>query len=348
MRALGLVLVLVLAGCSVDPPHDDPTTAVPTPPTTVAPPVPTATPEPSPTPEPEPRTCARGVRYADVLGPRPRVVGRAAGPVLRKSRVAGAVCAAYWVPHLDDYFTPQSLEIAGNVAYVGGYRWSRNISRRPCQIAVMDTRNGRVLAFVKKFQAPVYGPEPTYCRHAGGMELTSHGLWVAELERLWLLDPAKLGTGDPVIRVWRLDRSVRGATMLIHGNRLGFGSYRAASQGRLVWFDLDQVLAPGRTLLKTPVAVQAVPVRLQGITSTSRGLWFSSSDAHCANLDPPGRRPVTFVHGAEDVEIVGEDLWTVSEAGVRAYLHGRDRIVPSLLRLDKAAVLAGPPATCTW
>ncbi|MET3963256.1 hypothetical protein ABIE44_003190 [Marmoricola sp. OAE513] len=349
---LGLALVALLAGLLVGCGGEPSRNAVPAPSTNAGPgepaPTPTQRSTQAPTgqsdPDPAPTRRCGGVSYGDVLGPKPKL-GHAK---LRKTRVMPAVCAAYWAPHLDDYFTPQALEIQGDLAYVGGYKWNRSVSRRPCQIAVIDTRTGRTLAFVKKFQAPVYGPTPTYCRHGGGMDMDSHGLWVAELERLWLLDPAKLGKGDPVLRVWRLDKRVRGATVLIDGNRIGFGSYRPASTGKLRWFSVADVLRPGRTLISGPASVERVPVRLQGISSTDKGLWFSSSDAHCASLKAPGHKPVTFVHGAEDVEIRGPDLWTVSEAGVKAYLHGRDPIVPSLLRLDKRAVLAGGAPTCRW
>ncbi|MCZ4497922.1 MAG: hypothetical protein JWQ74_475 [Marmoricola sp.] len=343
-----LALVLVLAGCatatspgtvagpsSTSPSPTSPSPASPSP----------ASPSPTSTSSPVGERC-NGIRYDDVLGPRPDL----SGPPLRVTKVSRAICAGYWAPHLDDYFTPQSLEISGTTAYVGGYRWSRDVSTRPCQIAVIDTRTGRTTAFVAKFQAPVYGPKPTYCRHAGGMELTRDGLWVAELQRLWLLDPAKLGKGDPVIRVWKLDRTVRGATVLVSGRRIGFGSFRAARPGKLVWFDLADVLAPRRTRLDRSFAdaVRRVPTRLQGITSTAGGLWATSSSSHCAELRAPGRGPVAFVHGAEDLEVVGRYLWTVSEAGVKAYLHGRDPIVPSLVRLDTAKVLAGKRHTCGW
>ncbi|MGO4256710.1 hypothetical protein [Marmoricola sp. RAF53] len=286
-----------------------------------------------------------GVSFADVRGPAPAL----AHPPLEGYPAAPAVCAAYWVPQVDRWFTPQSLEVRGTTAYVGGYRWRRALGPRPCQIAVVDTRTGRTTAFVRKFEAPVYGPEPTYCRHAGGMELTRHGLWVAEFERLWLLDPARLGRGDPVIRVWRLAAPVRAGTMLVSGNRLGLASYVPNRPGRLWWFDLDHVLAPGTTLLDRPVAVRKVPARLQGVTSgQGGGLWSSSSRTHCGALKAPGRAPVSFVPGGEDIELVGPDIWTVSEAGTRPYLDDGERVVPALLRLDRRSVLAGPRAHCAW
>ena len=117
------------------------------------------------------------------------------------------------------------------LAYVGGYRWAPTYGPRPCQIAVVDLRSGRVRTFVERFEAPVYGPDPTYCRHGGGLERTREGLWVAETERLWLLDPARLGKGDPVLRVWRLDKAVKGSTLAIARGRMVFGGYRSDAPG---------------------------------------------------------------------------------------------------------------------
>jgi hypothetical protein len=50
---------------------------------------------------------------------------------------------------------------------------------------------------------------------------------------------------------------------------------------------------------------------------------------------------VPFVPGAEDVEFVGRDLWTVSESGAEPYVDPDEPTVPMLLRLDRRAVLAG-------
>lgn len=285
-----------------------------------------------------------GVAFDEVRGRAPAL----AKPPLAEYPASSAVCAAYWLPQVDRWFVPQSLEVRGTTAYVGGYRWRRELGRRPCQIAVLDTRTGRVTAFVARFEAPVYRPEPTYCRHAGGLELTREGLWVAEYERLWLLDPAKLGKGDPVLRVWRLAKPIRAGTMVVSGDRLGLADYVRSGPGKLWWFDLKEVLAPGRTLLDRPDGSESVAQRLQGVTPGDGGLWFSSSDTHCAALTTPVRSPVAFVPGAEDIEIVGPDIWTVSESGTRPYLEAHEHVVPALLRLERRRVMAGPRAECSW
>ena len=299
--------------------------------------------------EPDPTEAGsgrcHGVGYGEVRGTAPEV----GGAELTDYPAASAVCAAYWLPQVDDLFVPQALEVRDTVAYVGGYRWAPTYGPRPCQIAVVDLRSGRVRTFVEMFEAPVYGPDPTYCRHGGGMERTRAGLWVAETERLWLLDPARLGKGDPVLRVWRLDKAVKGSTLAIARGRMVFGGYRSGRPGRLTEFRVSDVLADGVDDLvvddagptdATPVRRGAGRARLQGITFGPGGLWFSSSSTRCGELEGPDGT-VPFVPGAEDVEFVGRNVWTVSESGARPYLDPDEHTVPMLLRLDRRAVLAG-------
>jgi hypothetical protein len=284
------------------------------------------------------------VSFGQVRGPRPAYVR---GP-LQRFPAERAVCAAYWLPRADRFFVPQSLEIDGTTAYVAGYRWHRTFGKRPCQIAVVDTRTGRTTAFVKRWAAPVYRPEPTFCRHAGGMEMTREGLLVEETQRLWLLDPNRLGKRDPVLRVWRLPAYVRGSTLVVAGDRLGIGTYRARSPGPVWWFRLSDMMAPGVAALGSPVRRTQAPTALQGMGRGPGGVWFSSSNTRCGMLTGPRGGVAGFVPGAEDVEFRGPDLWTVSEASAKPYLGRNERPVPFLLRLDASRLLSGERSGCSW
>jgi hypothetical protein len=285
-----------------------------------------------------------GVDYNDVRGKEPKL----ARSPLQDYPAAKAVCAAYWIPQVDQYFVPQALEVDGRTAYVGGYHWVKSFGKRPCQIAVVNLRTGAVKAFVAKFEAPVYDSLPTYCRHGGGMELTKDGLWVSEHARLWLLDPKKLGHGDPVKRVWRLEAPVVGSTVVITNGRLGLSATSLHGRSRMTWFRLADVLESGTTHLRHPIGTGPVPPRMQGMTADRAGVWFSSSRTHCAALRPPGKRAVSFVPGAEDIELVGHNIWTVSESGSKLYLDSDEDVVPMLLKLDRRTVLKGPTAHCDW
>ncbi|RYP88976.1 hypothetical protein EKO23_00630 [Nocardioides guangzhouensis] len=297
-----------------------------------------------PATEAEAARC-HGVRFDEVRGRAPR----AGAPELASYPADGSVCAAYWLPHVDRWFVPQALEVDGATAYVGGYRWARAYGDRPCQVAVLDLRTGKVRAFVERFAAPVYRPTPTFCRHGGGLEATAEGLWVVEAERLWLLDPERLGArGDLVLRVWRLDRSVKGSTLAIGDGRLAIGSFRARGPARVVRFRVADVLADGvddlrlrgdATDARAVGRRRALP-RLQGLTWARGGLWSSVSRTACGELVAPDGRRHAFVPGGEDVELVGRDIWTVSESGTRPYLDPREPVVPAVLRLDRAAVMS--------
>ncbi len=66
-----------------------------------------------------------------------------------------------------------------------------------------------MLAYGDIFRGP---GSQEFCRHGGGIALSTHGLWLAGAGRLWLLDPALLGTGDEVLRIWVVDDSIRAST----------------------------------------------------------------------------------------------------------------------------------------
>lgn len=292
-----------------------------------------------------------GVDLAQVHGSPP-----VADRPLRDFPAAAAVCEAWWIPAMAGTFVPQGLEVDGDLAYVSGYRVAA-LGRRACQVVVLDLTDGRQVARVRRFEAPVYAAEPTYCRHGGGNELTDEGLWIAGGQVLWLLDPARIRDGgQPVVRAWRLEDGLMGSTLAIHGGELVIGTYRAGGRGRWFGYDLAGLLAPGVSALGTgsPGAGRATPARrgrvdarLQGLTLTPRGRWQVSSRISCGLLDAPGPgTPVDFVPGAEDLEVVGADVWTVSEASAPPYVDlGDDALVPALLRLDRRA-LAGGPASC--
>jgi hypothetical protein len=91
---------------------------------------------------------------------------------------------------------------------------------------------------------------------------------------------------------------------------------------------------------------RALP-RLQGLTWARGGLWSSVSRTTCGELVAPDGTRHAFVPGAEDVELVGRDVWTVSESGTRPYLDADEPVVPALVRLDRAGVLSRP-SRCTF
>jgi hypothetical protein len=294
----------------------------------------------------------RGVSYDGVRGTEPDLMR----PPLRKYAATPAVCAAYWIPQVDDAFIPQALALgtsstgttstgAVSKVFVGGYHWYPTYGNRPCQIAILNPSTGAVTAFAKRFTTTINGTS-TFCRHGGGLELDEHGLWLLETRRLWLLDPDALTTSRAVKRVWSLPTGVRGSTLVIAGNRLGIGSYKEDRRGRLWWFDKSRVVQAGRQTLPAPTSSRLAPVKLQGLGDGPGGIWTNASSTHCAELREPGRAARDFVPGSEDLEFRGQDIWTVSESATRAYLDAHELVVPQVLRVDLSQTRALPRVNC--
>ena len=135
-----------------------------------------------------------------------------------------------WLPHTSRWFVPQALVLDGDTAWVSGYRWNRDVADRPCRLLRVQLATGKVLLDETPLVGTAGDSKPTFCRHGGGLVKDRHGLWIAELERLWLVDPARVGTGrSPVLRMWRVHRPVHGSTAVLRGDRIGLGHF---SRGR--------------------------------------------------------------------------------------------------------------------
>lgn len=299
--------------------------------------------------------CAR-LRFDDVRGPVPSYVGT------RLARFAndGAMCRGLWLPTADRWFVPQGLALDGRTAWVSGYRWRRAYGDRPCRLLHVDLATGRLLASTDRLTGSAGGRRATFCRHGGALSLDRHGLWVGEADRLWLVDPARVGHGDPVLRVWRTARPVKGSALLDGaGGELALVSFADAGPGRSRWYAERDLLADGVTTLvggrprrpgqagttHTSSAVR----RVQGVTRTRAGVWSTSSVSTCGMLLTPGGRRIAFGPGAEDLELDGRGrLWAVLESGARSYQRDGRPLVPMLAQFDVRALLDGEPETCTW
>ncbi len=287
-------------------------------------------------------------------GPRPGYGPRRLGPFTGER----AVCAAYWLPALDQRFVPQALAVDGGTVWVGGYRWSRQHGVRLCAIVRLDRTTGRPLATEWLVTGAVGGRDPRLCRHGGGLALTDEGLWLVETRRLWLLDPDLVGTGtNPVRRGWLLQEPLRGSVLVEGDGELGLGAFSRTRRTAVHWFRTADLLASGALDLavtaRTPVHVAAArrtsaPSWLQGGDVGRGGTWLTRSTTRCGVIVAPGGRRVAAPAGIEDLELVGRDLWAVSESGAKPYQQRGGRpLVPMVLRLDADAVLGGPRTPCT-
>lgn len=295
-----------------------------------------------------------GVTYDEVRGARPHY-----GPgELGSFPGERAVCAAYWLPGADQRFVPQGLAVDRTSVWVGGYQWSRRHDLRLCGVVRVDRRTGRTLARQRLVTGAVGSRDPRVCRHGGGLALTTHGLWLLETRRLWLLDPGLVGTGaDPVLRGWLLLEPLRGSVLVEADGTLGVGGFSRSGRSSVHWFDLEELLAPGVLDLAVEARaagqlaadrVTSAPSLLQGGDVGPRGTWLTRSSTRCGVLVAPRGRRVAAPPGIEDVELDGRDLWAVSESGARTYQQRGGRpMLPMVLRMDARAVLAGARPSCS-
>jgi hypothetical protein len=177
----------------------------------------------------------------------------------------------------------------------------------------VDLRTGALLAYMPRISGSVAGRPEAYCHHGGGLARTPDGLWVLKTKRLWLLDPHLVKTGrDPVVKVWFIEKPLRGSVLVTAGEELGVGEFREDRHGDIHWFRYEDIEAPGVTTLVRHGArrtARQVPARrvipapryLQGAAtvpahsaagnSTASGTWFVSSNTRCGVLHRPKRQP---------------------------------------------------------
>ena len=184
------------------------------------------------------------------------------------------------------------------------------------------------------------------------MVADEHGVWLAETQRLWLLDPATL---EPK-RGWALAEPVRGSfAVLDDDGRLGLGRFRADNPARLWWFDVDAMLASTAYELDEGDAVDAVriPPDTQGalwaeLGGVGPGLWLARSNTSCGVLVGPDGRSRAFVPGAEGMALTGPDqLWVVSESGSRLYQDKGRPMTPHLARFDTSGITEWQEPACS-
>lgn len=295
------------------------------------------------------RSGCSGLSYDDVRGPRPGY-GR---HELRDYPARRAGCRAFWLPHSAQWFTPQALALDGGTAWVSGYRWDRDVANRPCRLMRIDLRTGRVLVDQARLVGSAGDSLPTFCRHGGGLALDRHGLWVAERERLWLVDPVEVGVHPDraVLRMWRVHAPPEGSTVEVHEGRLALGAFARRPTASLSWFGIRDLMRPGVTDLVgrssnpaeiAPESSGRITGFAQGITWRN-GLVLTASHSGCGQVVLPNGLRVAMMPGIEDIAFGGGGrVWAVSESTSRAYQDDAGTVVPMLSEHDASEVLALP------
>ena len=284
---------------------------------------------------------------ANVTGRRPAYVDRP----LERFANDQAACRAAWLPETGHAFVPQGLVVRGDRAWVSGYDGAGPEGTKYCRVLRVDLRPQRLVDQVGELRGEVGSRGAVACRHAGGLALDGHGLWLSETTRLWLLDPATL----EVRRVWALRSPVQGGFLVLDGDgRLGLGDYRDHGRPRMWWYAVDALLGPG-LLDVTPEAAGGsapVPTSSQGAVYADLGpggvrTWFVSADSRCGRLIGAGSAR-GLVPGAEGASIDGDRMWVVSESASEVYSGYGDRpVVPHLVQLDVGDLGTWTRADCS-
>jgi hypothetical protein len=319
MRVVGLVTLLLATGCTI--PQYEPDVALL-------------------------KGCGP-VTYADVIGHRPPYGAVQLAPFANDH----AMCAGRWVPGANEWLVPQGMTIADGTAYVAGFDGTQVGRHRLCTMQSVDLKTGELIRSRYPVRGRVGPRQPTECRHGGGVVADEHGVWLAETQRLWLLDPDTL----EVERGWALAEPVRGS-FAVWGKdgELGLGRFRAENPARLWWFDVDAMLASSAYELGEGDAVDAVriPPDTQGaiwaeLGGVGPGLWLARSNTTCGVLVGPDGRSRSFVPGAEGMALTGPDrLWVVSESGSRLYQEKGRPMTPMLTRFDTSRIKQWTEPAC--
>jgi hypothetical protein len=283
-----------------------------------------------------------------------RVVGRPPAYVgARLDRFANdhAACAGVWLAAAGTGFVPQGVAVRGRTAWVSGFDGDAREGHLWCTVIRVDLRSGAEQDRTVLRAVP-YAGQVVSCRHAGGITIDAHGLWLAEAGKLWLLDPDTLA----VQRRWVLLDGVRGSFAVVDDEgRLGIGAFRSARRGWLDWLDPAVLVAGTDATVGSADVLEHVvaPRNTQGafwgdLAGGEPALWWARSHTRCGVLVGPGTRR-GLVPGAEGMAPDGRDgMWIVSESGSRRYQEAGGRpVVPTLVRLDVADVRSWERPDCT-
>ena len=287
------------------------------------------------------------VTYDEVRGQRPTY-----GPdQLTYFTNAQDMCAGRWVPGASEWLVPQGMTVADGTAYVASFDGTKLAGQRLCTMQSMDLETGELI----RSRYPVVGRvgprQPTECRHGGGVVADKHGLWLAETQRLWLLDPdaeaptgvGADGAGARIVRRARRRRPARAGplpggqpcpTLVVRRRRAARLDGVRARRGGRRRRGPDPAGHPGRDLGE-----------LGGV---GPGLWLARSNTSCGVLVGPDGRSRAFVPGAEGMALTGPDhLWVVSESGSRLYQDKGRPMTPHLARFDTFGITEWQEPTCS-
>jgi hypothetical protein len=300
-------------------------------------------------------THCHGLRHRDVRGAEPRYTRKKLATFPNSKRL----CRGLWLPSPRRYFVPQGVVVAGNTAWISGFRFRKGQGRRPCQMVRINLVTGRRLGFHSSIYGRVGERPRTYCRHGGGIIRRGRWLWIVEKNKLWQIDPAARGSSVTAHRVWRIKSPVRGSAVVAKAHRVGLVPFKTSGVARIYWFSFSQLRRRGtRDLAVEPngkkqigaVESTRIPHYVQGAAfSPSRRLYLARSTLTCGELVSLSGRRLAFIPGAEGIQFSsrrGRRLWTVSESGAWPYARSRKPLTPATSSFEWPRLLRSKLGQC--
>jgi len=300
------------------------------------------------------RAQCHGISHRQVRGEEPTYTRKLLARFPNRNRL----CHGIWLPSPRRYLVPQGIAIAGNTAWLSGFRFRERYGNRPCQLLRVNLTTGRRLAFRRAIYGQVGQRPRTYCRHGGGILQRGRLLWIVEKNKLWLVNPLRPGRVLNARRVWRIKSPVRGSAIVATPRRIGLVPFQRRGVAQIHWFTFKHLMKTGVLDLAVrrkgkrqlgAVARTRIPRLVQGATTDARGrLYLSRSNLACAELVTPSGRRIAFVPGAEGIAFHSRHrrLWAVSESGAWPYARSRKPLTPAVSSFEWPRLMSGKRARC--
>jgi len=296
-----------------------------------------------------------GISHREVRGAEPVYTRKK----LARFRNSNMLCRGIWLPRPRRYFVPQGLAFAaGNTAWISGFRHRDGYGQRPCRLLRVDLTTGRRVELRRAIYGRVGKRPRTYCRHGGGILARGGSLWVAEKNKLWLVDPKKPGSVLNARRVWRLRSPIRGSAVVANGNRIGLVPFQTRGPAYIHWFGIKRLMRPGVLDLAVrrkgrkqlgAAARTRIPTYVQGATMSAGRLFVARSNLACGEVVTPTGRRIALVPGAEGIQFrAGDRLWAVSESGAPPYARSRKPLTPAVASFGWKRLVGGKASKCRF
>lgn len=215
-----------------------------------------------------------------------------------------AIIQCFWMPGLDEGYTPQGLVYADGNVHVVGYR----------------AEGCRLFSLTPAGQARAVLDIPS-CRHGGGLAAIGRNRFVViDSRALFLVSGGKLE------RKVALAKPLVGSFGDFDGQSLWIGSYVKDGEGTLWRFPLSRLKQS--TLSEADAEARiTISAKAQGMVFHGGALWLAFSGQKMGRLaridSQTGREIASYAMpaGLEDLGSDGRLIWAVSEAGAQKYTH---------------------------